>query len=75
MANKIALVTGGGRGIGAATAVLAARAGYDVCVNYAADAARAETVASDCRAAGARSVAVQADIGDETTMRLIHLVY
>lgn len=66
MANRIALVTGGGRGIGAATAVLAARAGYDVCVNYAADAARAETVAADCRGAGARSLAVQADIGDET---------
>lgn len=64
MANRIALITGGGRGIGAATALLAAKAGYDVCVNYASDRTSAESVASTCRAGGVRSVAVQADIGD-----------
>ena len=72
MANRIALITGGGRGIGAATALLlAARAGYDVCVNYASDRTRAEEVASDCRVSGVRSVAVQADIGDPREVELL----
>ncbi len=65
MANRIALITGAGRGIGAATAVLAARAGYDVCVNYVADGRSADRVAADCRAEGVRGVAVQADVGSE----------
>jgi NAD(P)-dependent dehydrogenase (short-subunit alcohol dehydrogenase family) len=62
--RRVALITGAGRGIGAATAVLAARAGYDVCVNYASDRARAEAVAETCRNAGVRAVAVRADVAD-----------
>jgi len=57
--NRIAIITGGSRGIGAATARLAARSGYDVCLAYAADAAAAEKVAGDCRTAGARALAVR----------------
>ncbi len=64
MPNKIAVITGGGRGIGAATARMAAAKGYDVCVNYASDAARAEAVAAECRAAGVRAAAIRADIAD-----------
>lgn len=64
MANKIALITGGGRGIGAATAVLAARTGYDVCVNYISDETRADKVVSDCRALGVKSVAIKANIAN-----------
>lgn len=60
------IVTGGGRGIGAATALLAARNGYDVCVNYVRDAAAAESVAAKVRAAGRRAIAVQADVGIES---------
>ena len=71
MANRIALITGGGRGIGAATALLAARAGYDVCVNYASDRTRAEKVASECRACGVRSAAIQADIGDPGDVEML----
>lgn len=71
MANKVALITGGGRGIGAATARLAARRGYDVCVNYASDEASAGRVVAECEAGGVRSVAVKADIGDLTQVEAL----
>jgi NAD(P)-dependent dehydrogenase (short-subunit alcohol dehydrogenase family) len=61
----IAVVTGGSRGIGAATARALAWAGYDVCVNYLSDAASAEKVAADVRAAGRRAAVVQGDMGRE----------
>ncbi len=64
MTRKIALITGAGRGIGAATAALAAKAGYDVCINYVADGGSAEQVASNCRANGVSSIAIKADIGN-----------
>ncbi|MGE0254327.1 MAG: SDR family oxidoreductase [Alphaproteobacteria bacterium] len=66
MASKVLVVTGGGRGIGAETCVLAARRGWDVCVNYAINATRAEETVARCRDAGARAVAVQADVASET---------
>ena len=62
---EVVIVTGGGRGIGAATARLAAERGYAVCVNYRANGAAAEGVAAAARAAGARAIAVQADIARE----------
>jgi NAD(P)-dependent dehydrogenase (short-subunit alcohol dehydrogenase family) len=63
--RPVLLVTGGGRGIGAATARLAAERGYDVCVNYRANAGAADRVVESARQAGARAVAVQADIAVE----------
>lgn len=62
--SKIALITGASRGIGAATAELAASAGYDVAVNYARDAAAAAQIVDRCEANGRRAVALQADIAD-----------
>jgi NAD(P)-dependent dehydrogenase (short-subunit alcohol dehydrogenase family) len=59
------IVTGGSRGIGAATARLAALAGYDVCINYVRDTGAAERVAADVRAAGRRALVVQADVARE----------
>ena len=59
------LVTGGGRGIGAAVACLAARRGYAVCVNYRRDAAAAEAVVAAIAGAGGRALAVQADVARE----------
>lgn len=63
--NKILLVTGGSRGIGAAAAVLAAQRGWDVAVNYTRDAEAAERVAAQVRAAGRRALVIQADVADE----------
>ncbi len=60
-----AIVTGGGRGIGAATARLLGRSGYAVCVNYRRDAEAAAAVAAEIEAAGAKALAVQADVRDE----------
>jgi len=59
----VLLVTGASRGIGAACAVRAARAGWDVAVNYHRDAPAAERVAAQVRAAGRRALVVQADVG------------
>lgn len=64
MTNKIAMITGGGRGIGAATATLAAKAGYDVGINYAESSDTAEEIAEACRSEGVRAVTIKADIGD-----------
>jgi NAD(P)-dependent dehydrogenase (short-subunit alcohol dehydrogenase family) len=61
----VVLVTGGGRGIGAATSLLAAERGYSVCVNYHANAARAEQVVDRIRSAGGQAAAVQADVAEE----------
>jgi NAD(P)-dependent dehydrogenase (short-subunit alcohol dehydrogenase family) len=64
--RRIILVTGGSRGIGAATCRLAARCGYDVCVNYIRDRQAAEAVVADCRAAEAQAFSVQADVASES---------
>src|SRR5262249_40378436 len=65
---RIALVTGAGRGIGAATARLLAERGHDVAVNYARDTAAAEGVAADVRARGRRALLVRADVADEAAV-------
>ena len=63
--NRTLLITGGSRGIGAATARLAAAAGWDVAINYTRDAAAAHAEAADVRAAGRRALVIQADVGVE----------
>ncbi len=62
---QVMIVTGGGRGIGAATARMAAARGYAVCVNYLGNAAAAEAVVGDIEKAGGRAIAVQADVASE----------
>jgi NAD(P)-dependent dehydrogenase (short-subunit alcohol dehydrogenase family) len=59
------LVTGGGRGIGAAVAHLGAAAGYTVCVNYRSNAVAAEAVVAEIERSGGRAMAVQADVARE----------
>jgi NAD(P)-dependent dehydrogenase (short-subunit alcohol dehydrogenase family) len=62
---KRILVTGGGRGIGRATAVLAARRGWSVAINYASNSAAAEETAAMVREAGGRVVLMQGDVAVE----------
>lgn len=63
--GKVLLVTGGSRGIGAATCLLAARAGYAVAVNFSANSLAADEVVRSIRASGGQAVALQADVADE----------
>ena len=59
------VITGGSRGIGAATARLAAERRYQVCVNYRSNRAAAESVVAEIEAAGGRAIAVGADVSVE----------
>lgn len=63
-ARPIALITGGSRGIGAATAIMMADQGWDIALSYHTEADTAEAVAKDCRARGARAIAVKCDVAD-----------
>lgn len=63
--SDVMLITGGGRGIGAATARMAAAEGYDVCVNFATNEQAASAVVADCRALGVSAMAVQANVSNE----------
>jgi NAD(P)-dependent dehydrogenase (short-subunit alcohol dehydrogenase family) len=62
---KVVLITGGGRGIGAATSKLFASKGYAVCINYKSNAEAAEALAQEITATGGKCMTVQADVSDE----------
>lgn len=63
--SRILLITGGGRGIGAATAQMAAKRGYFVCINYRRNAGAATGLLNQIRDRGGNGHAIQADVGDE----------
>jgi NAD(P)-dependent dehydrogenase (short-subunit alcohol dehydrogenase family) len=63
--SRILLVTGGSRGIGAATCLLAAQQGWQVAVNYTHNAQAAQEVVAHIKSAGGQALAIQADVADE----------
>jgi NAD(P)-dependent dehydrogenase (short-subunit alcohol dehydrogenase family) len=71
--NPTLLITGGSRGIGAATALLAARQGYAVAVNYHHNSLAADEVVRQIRAAGGQAMTVQADVADEAQVQAMFL--
>lgn len=73
--RKVAIITGGGRGIGAETAKLFARQGYAVCINYKSNADAAANIVEEIVTMGGQCIAVQADVSQETdVMRLFETV-
>src|SRR6187549_38766 len=67
--GKAAIVTGGGTGVGRATALELARGGCSVLVNYSKSKDDAEQTAADVRALGVKGLAVQADVSDDAACR------
>lgn len=63
--RKVLLVTGGSRGIGAATSLLAAQRGWAVAVNYTANSQAADDVVTQIQKAGGEAMSVQADVANE----------
>jgi NAD(P)-dependent dehydrogenase (short-subunit alcohol dehydrogenase family) len=74
--SRVLIVTGGSRGLGAATCTGAAERGYEaICVNYVSNKERADEVVAACEKAGAKAIAVQADVSQETdVVRLFETV-
>ena len=66
--DRVMFITGGSRGIGAATARLAAADGWSVGVGYRSAQGAADEVVEACRAAGAAAVAVQCEVADEDSV-------
>lgn len=64
--SQVILITGASRGIGAATALLAARSGYAVAVNYSANSLAADEVVRQIRQGGGSAITVQADVAEES---------
>ena len=71
MARTVAIVTGGGTGVGAATALLLARRGYDLLLNYSRSESEAKESERACRDAGADTLLVQGDVADDSACRRI----
>jgi meso-butanediol dehydrogenase/(S,S)-butanediol dehydrogenase/diacetyl reductase len=69
--RKVALITGAGTGVGAATALMLAHKGYDVLINYSRSAADAERSAEACETAGADALLMQGDVSQDTDCRAL----
>jgi len=69
--RKVAVITGAGTGVGAATALMLAHKGYDVLVNYSRSADEANASAADCRAAGADALVMKGDVAQDADCRAL----
>jgi len=67
--RKVAIVTGSATGVGAATALMLAQRGYNLVINYSKSEAEAQASQAACRAAGADTLLVQADVADDAQCR------
>ena len=65
LTDRVAIITGGSRGIGRATAIAAAARGFKVCVGYASNEAAAKNVVSAIEAKNGKAIAVRCDVGSE----------
>ena len=75
MPERVALITGGSRGIGAATAIQAAARGYKVCIAYRSNTVAAESVVQKITQSGGQAIAVRADINlEDETVRLFECI-
>ena len=64
-AHKVAVITGSGTGVGAATALLLAQKGYNVVINYSRSEAEAKESQAACQAAGADTLLLRGDVADD----------
>lgn len=71
MSGGVVVITGGGRGIGAATAVACAAAGFDVCLCYRDNSEAASRVADQCVSLGRQALAVRADVGEPSDIEAL----
>jgi 3-oxoacyl-[acyl-carrier protein] reductase len=69
--RKVAIVTGSGTGVGAATALSLARLGYDVVINYSRSESEARASQAACQAAGARTLLVRGDVSQDADCRAL----
>lgn len=75
MSQRVAIITGSSRGIGAATAIKAAEQGYHVCINYSGNQQAADAVATKVREHGAKAITVQGDMSQQAdVLRLFDTV-
>ncbi len=71
LSEQVAIITGGGTGVGRATALALAKLGAKISVNYSRSSSEAETTVQEIRAVGSAAIAVQADVADDTACRAL----